>query len=1037
MNFKTIYSITFILLVILTIGAVSASDSADTLAQDSEDTVSQYDVIDNNMGEDNGLSSYNYENYTASDTDNQLASAKEDTNITAVFKDSKIVATLTDADGNPVGGAKVGFAYNDVKYILTDENGQANYSTSNLPSGDYTFKVAFFGNDNYNASDKQTVKFTLTKSTSKLAISSSISAYVNSGSYVLALLTDANGNPVSGAKIGFAYDTVTYISTDSNGKARYYLKNFTAGSYSIKVAFFGNDAYDASDKLTSKVVISKIGTNLASQDISIGYKSGDCLVATLTDADGNPVSGAKVGFAYNDVKYILTDENGQASYNCSDLDEGTHTIKMAYYGNDTYQASNKVTAKIVVGKIATKLAISSSISANVNSGSYVLALLTDANGNPVSGAKIGFAYDTVTYISTDSNGKARYYLKNFTEGSYSIKVAYFGNDTYSASDKLTSKVVVSKYATSLSVPDVQILNGTDGYLLATLTDGDGNPVSGAKIGFAYDDVTYILTDEKGQANYTCSNLDEGIHTVKVAYYGNDTYQASNKVAAKIIIGKIATKLTVTNLTTTYNSGKYITATLTDTSGNPVSGVNVAFAYKNMTYVSTDSSGKAKYYINNLAVGTYSIKVAFYGNDIYNASDKVTSIVTIITSSGQLLVSGKTTSASGAYSVSTSDKNTVLVQNGGKLTLTNSEITKTGDVSSSNSENSDFYGTNAAVLVTSKSTLNITDSKITTNANGANAIFVSNLASSASGATAYVSNVVINTYKDKSRGLDATYGGTITANNVTIYTRGGSCAALATDRGEGTVTATNCELYTGVGQTSGSGSPLIYSTGDITVSKSTGTSFVSQIACIEGKNSITLTDCDFVGYGKGNRYVSGSYVDLAGVFLYQSMSGDADVGASTFTATNTKLTISSSSSYYSSVPMFFVTNNAATINLKNCTLSFGSGVLLNAAGQSQWGTSGSNGGDVVFNAINMNLAGKMVIDKISTLKLTLTKTNYKGCINPSSSYGTTNVVVNSGSTWTLTGNSHVTSLSNSGTINYGSYTLYVNGVAYTASNPYKG
>lgn len=301
----------------------------------------------------------------------------------------------------------------------------------------------------------------------------------------------------------------------------------------------------------------------------------------------------------------------------------------------------------------------------------------------------------------------------------------------------------------------------------------------------------------------------------------------------------------------------------------------------------------------------------------------------------------------------------------------------------------------------------------------------------------INNVVINTYKDKSRGLDATYGGKIIADKVTIYTRGGSCAALATDRGEGTVTVTNSKLYTGVGQTSGSGSPLIYSTGTITVSDTIGTSYVSQIACIEGKNSITLTDCDLIGYGKGNRYVNGKYVDLAGVFLYQSMSGDADVGTAKFKATNTKLTIASDSSYYKSAPMFYVTNTAANINLKNCSLSFGSGVLLKAAGQSQWGTSGSNGGSVTFTASNMKLKGKIVIDKISSLKLTLTKTTYKGCINPSSSYGTTKVTINSGSTWTLTGNSHVTSLSNAGTINYGSYTLYVNGVAYTASNPYTG
>ena len=491
---------------------------------------------------------------------------------------------------------------------------------------------------------------------------------------------------------------------------------------------------------------------------------------------------------------------------------------------------------------------------------------------------------------------------------------------------------------------------------------------------------------------------------------------------------------------TVYKGNSFTVTLKDKNNKVLSNQKVTFKVNGKTYTkTTNSKGKASLKINLKAKNYYTMKVIYKATVSYKASSKtVKLVVKTKTVNGQLLVKGKTVTKKGmTYTLSTSNKNTVLVKNGGKLTITNSIIIKNGDVSSSKAESSDFYGTNAAVLVTAKSTLNITNSKITTNAKGANAIFVSNLASSASGATAYVTNVVIDTYKDKSRGLDATYGGKIIAKNVTIYTRGGSCAALATDRGEGTVTVSNSKLYTGVGQTSGSGSPLIYSTGKITVSKSTGTSYVSQIACIEGKNSITLTDCDFTGYGKGNRYVSGSYVDNAGVFLYQSMSGDANVGTSKFTATNTKLTISSKSSYYKSAPMFYVTNTDANINLKNCTLSYGSGVLLKAAGQSQWGSSGSNGGDVVFSATNMKLNGKIIIDKISSLKLTLTKTTYKGCINPSSSYGTTKLTINSGSTWTLTGNSHVTSLSNYGTINYGSYTLYVNGVAYTASNPYKG
>ena len=301
--------------------------------------------------------------------------------------------------------------------------------------------------------------------------------------------------------------------------------------------------------------------------------------------------------------------------------------------------------------------------------------------------------------------------------------------------------------------------------------------------------------------------------------------------------------------------------------------------------------------------------------------------------------------------------------------------------------------------------------------------------------ANIENVEITTYSDKSRGLDATYNGIINAKNVVINTNGQSCAALATDRGEGEVHVSNSELNTGVSKESGRGSPIIYSTGNITVADSNGTAYVSQIACIEGKNSIELTNCDFSAAAGGNREDNGEYVDLGGVFIYQSMSGDADVGTSTFTAKNSALSIESDSDYYKTAPMFHVTNTKAIVNLESTELNFGSGTLLDVSGQSQWGTVGSNGGELTFNAKDEILDGNVIVDSISSLNMTLSSTSFVGSINPSDDFGETNLVIDSGSDWTLDGDSHVSSLENNGEIYYEGHTLYVDGVAYTESNPY--
>ena len=292
--------------------------------------------------------------------------------------------------------------------------------------------------------------------------------------------------------------------------------------------------------------------------------------------------------------------------------------------------------------------------------------------------------------------------------------------------------------------------------------------------------------------------------------------------------------------------------------------------------------------------------------------------------------------------------------------------------------------------------------------------------------ANIKNVKITTHQDKSRGLDATFGGIINAENVIINTDGNSCAALATDRGEGNVTVKNSVLNTGVSKESGRGSPLMYSTGNISVINSQGTSYVSQIACIEGKNSITVENSQLVGFGEGNRKDGDNYVDLAGVFIYQSMSGDADVGTSTFMCKNSKLTVDSSSKYYDSIPMFHVTNTKANVVLESSEFNFGSGILFDISGQSQWGNVGSNGGDVNLTAISEKLSGDIIVDSISSLDFTLKSTTFDGAIN---STGNTTVVVENGSTWSLTGDSNVSSLENSGKINLNGHKLLVNGVEY--------
>jgi hypothetical protein len=291
-----------------------------------------------------------------------------------------------------------------------------------------------------------------------------------------------------------------------------------------------------------------------------------------------------------------------------------------------------------------------------------------------------------------------------------------------------------------------------------------------------------------------------------------------------------------------------------------------------------------------------------------------------------------------------------------------------------------------VLAAIGGTIHMTGGTITTTGAGANGAFATG-----SGSIVTLANVTIKATGEAGHGVMATQGGTMALTNVDMTTTGTHSGAIATDRGGGTITATG-----GTVTTSGQDSPAVYSTGAITALSATLTATGSEAAVIEGANSITLNNC----------ITTSSIADKWGVLIYQSMSGDAQGARGVFTVTGGSLKDTAATG-----PLFHVTNTTAVITLKGADVSVASGILLDAAGGTRWGTSGSNGGTVEFTADTQTLAGSMVADKISTVALTLKNgSSLTGAINTAKAAKSVILTLDASSTWTVTADSHLTSLS---------------------------
>lgn len=350
-----------------------------------------------------------------------------------------------------------------------------------------------------------------------------------------------------------------------------------------------------------------------------------------------------------------------------------------------------------------------------------------------------------------------------------------------------------------------------------------------------------------------------------------------------------------------------------------------------------------------------------------------------------------------------NENAALVSNGAEVTFNNDAISRTSS-DSQGGDNSSFYGVGAAVLA-ADGTAYVKDSTITTDSKGGAGLFAYG------DGTVYAADTDISTQQDTSGGIHAAGGGKLYAWDLSVETNGESSAAIRSDRGGGTMVVDD-----GTYTSNGVGSPAVYCTADIAVNNAELTANGSEAVCIEGLNSLRLYNSNLTGNMSDDDQNDTTWT----VILYQSMSGDSEVGNSTFQMDGGTITSKNGG-------LFYTTNTECTIALKDVDITYNddSEFFLQCTGnnnQRGWGQSGSNGSDCNFTADSQDMKGNVIWDSISDLDFYMTNgSTLEGAFVNDETYagnggdGYCNVVIDKDSTWTVTGDSKITSLSNAGTI----------------------
>ncbi|MEK8937577.1 Ig-like domain-containing protein [Escherichia coli] len=528
-----------------------------------------------------------------------------------------LTATVADTEGNAIANAEVtftlpedvraNFTLSDGGKAITDTEGKAKVTLKGTKAGAHTVTASMAGGK----SGQLVVNFTADTLTAQVNLNVTEDNFIanNIGMTKLqATVTDGNGNPLANEAVTFTLPADVSASftlgqggsaiTDINGKAEVTLSGTKSGTYPVTVSV---NSYGVSDTkpvtLIADAGTAKLaGFTASSSSFTASTTEGVTLTASVTDAYGNPLEGIKVNFRGPATTLsntsVETDAQGKAEILVTSTIAGTKVVTANLAIAPTEAAIRMLTVNADVDSATITSLEMPEGQVIIREPIAVKAHVDDQFGNPVADQLVTFSAEPSSFnmvisqdtVSTNRQGIAEVTMTPGRYGSYTVK-ASLANGSFYEKDLV---VIDLRLTLTSSSPLIGVNDPSGATLTVRLTHANGAPLSHELVTFSVTPEGATLssqtatTNTSGEAQVVLTSNKVGTYVVTASIHSGVIIQTQTtvKVTGNPSTAYVASFIADPSTLTANNSDiSTLKATVEDSSGNLVEGVNVNFVLK--------------------------------------------------------------------------------------------------------------------------------------------------------------------------------------------------------------------------------------------------------------------------------------------------------------------------------------------------------------------------------------------------------------------------------------------------------------------------